>query len=236
MINHVKSAFSYIKEKKSLKDPVFIIKSFFFLLLSALFLFLVAEIIIRQYYLQIDLFIVHWITSVETQKIIQVFIWITELGNAHIVLPFLFLTAIILWILKRTLLVIPLLISIISSTALTYLGKFLVHRTRPVEAILLEHTYSFPSGHATIAFSFYGFIFYLLICHVNSFNKQLIIIFSGTGFILFLGLSRIVLKVHYFSDVMMEVYCDLMWLLLVVHVHTTDLVQWEVQHQEYCLG
>ncbi|MCU7966913.1 MAG: phosphatase PAP2 family protein [gamma proteobacterium symbiont of Bathyaustriella thionipta] len=202
------------------------IKSHFFLLAIALLVFSMGNLITNQYHLKIDSFIVHWVSTFQTEQIIQIFIWITEFGNALIVVPFLVLACIILCILNRPLLVIPLLISTIGSTALTYMGKTLIHRPRPIEAILVEQSYSFPSGHATFAIGFYGFIIYLLMRHSNSFNKQLSLMLAGTGFILSLGFSRIILNVHYFSDVLVGYLIGMTGLLIGI-----QLTKWLVSTQ-----
>ena len=47
--------------------------------------------------------------------------------------------------------VIGLMVSTIGSTAFTFANKIVFQRARPIDILLQEHTYSFPSGHATIS-------------------------------------------------------------------------------------
>ena len=74
------------------------------------------------------------------------------------------------------------------------------------DAIRTLHTstatgYSFPSGHATIAVAFYGFLGYVLIrCTARRALRITLLVASGV-LVLAMGLSRIGLGVHYLSDV-----------------------------------
>jgi undecaprenyl-diphosphatase len=89
------------------------------------------------------------------------------------------------------------LISVISGNELNQWLKELFARERPLTNIL-EEGYSFPSGHAMVGFIFYGFIAYLCYTHIPTmkyFAHFLVL------FIFLIGISRVVLGVHYLSDV-----------------------------------
>ncbi len=81
--------------------------------------------------------------------------------------------------------------------------KDLFHRHRPpgAEKVLHHLTYSFPSGHATISVCLYGLIGILIARHVPQPHRGLCL---GAFLILIIliGLSRIILGVHYLSDVL----------------------------------
>lgn len=85
---------------------------------------------------------------------------------------------------------------------LNRLLKFIIARPRPEIFRLVEETgYSFPSGHAMISFGFYGFLIYLAYENIsNKKTKYPLIIFLSI-LILLIGISRIYLGVHYFTDV-----------------------------------
>jgi membrane-associated phospholipid phosphatase len=76
-----------------------------------------------------------------------------------------------------------------------------------------EISYSFPSGHATVAMAYYGILFYLLLMMCRSHFQRVAVAVTGVGFILFMGFSRIYLGVHYFSDVIGGFAIGLVWLL-----------------------
>lgn len=80
--------------------------------------------------------------------------------------------------------------------------KLIFHRARPlVEHLVIEKSYSYPSGHAMVSSFFYGMALFL-IYHSSLSNKNKVIV-STTICILvtLICFSRIYLGVHYFSDV-----------------------------------
>ncbi len=80
--------------------------------------------------------------------------------------------------------------------------KLFFQRSRPDIPLLAPlHNYSFPSGHAFSAFIFYS-ILSLIIWKTRWPNKwKILSIFLLFVFILAIGISRIVLRYHYASDV-----------------------------------
>jgi membrane-associated phospholipid phosphatase len=83
------------------------------------------------------------------------------------------------------------------------LFKNLSDRLRPdlFNYLSLTGRDSFPSGHALVSVLFYGFIGYLFFMMAKkTWQKQVVV--AGTILIIFLiGLSRLYLGVHWFSDV-----------------------------------
>ncbi|MEO6538069.1 MAG: phosphatase PAP2 family protein [Ferruginibacter sp.] len=98
-----------------------------------------------------------------------------------------------------------------------YFMKLSFHRLRPPHPLIEPlNNFSFPSGHATSAFIFYGLLTYLIWkTNISKWYKY----FLGFLFISFsflIGLSRIYLRVHYPSDVAAGVCIGFAWLLLTV--------------------
>ena len=84
--------------------------------------------------------------------------------------------------------------------------KFIFARSRPSNALLLETSNSFPSGHATIAVVFFGLLAFLIFRELKfkkDFNKKksLLIILTTVLISLISGFTRIYLRVHWLSDV-----------------------------------
>ncbi len=146
------------------------------------------------------------------------FYWVTELGIVQIVLPLLIIASMVLWLLRKPWLIVPLLVSSLGAFAFSMLGKLVFHRPRPEEALLFEQTYSFPSGHATQAVALYGFIFYLLIRHASQWKSRVNLFFLGFLIIVLIGLSRIVLGVHYLSDVWAGYLVGMLWLIIGISI------------------
>ena len=99
--------------------------------------------------------------------------------------------------------------------------KTIIARPRPsLLRLVPEDGYSFPSGHAMVAMGFYGFIIYLI--NKNIKNKKIkipLIIILGL-LILFIGISRIYLGVHYFTDVIGGFIIAIIYLkLFIKHIY-----------------
>ena len=75
------------------------------------------------------------------------------------------------------------------------------------------HGWSFPSGHATGAIAFYGMLAYLLLRGVRPAWHAAIVV-ATVLLIVAIGYSRVVLQVHYFSDVVAAYAVTLAWLVL----------------------
>ena len=90
-------------------------------------------------------------------------------------------------------------------------------RVRPPNPLIdgLEN-FSFPSGHATSAFIFYGLLTYLVWkTEIPKLYKYIIGAILIT-FSLLIGFSRIYLRVHYPSDVLAGICIGFAWLILTV--------------------
>lgn len=80
--------------------------------------------------------------------------------------------------------------------------KNVFHRIRPqFHPLVIETSYSFPSGHATNSLVFYLLLSYLFFRHTKNKNASLIFLLLAVFLILLIGVSRVYLGVHYPSDV-----------------------------------
>lgn len=101
-----------------------------------------------------------------------------------------------------------------TSTLTAFAGKWYYRFPRPKDLAWYEElSYSFPSGHATVAMAFYGFLFYLLLMYLTSSNWRNFVFFLAILFILGMGFSRIYLGVHYLSDVLGGFAIGFVWLI-----------------------
>jgi undecaprenyl-diphosphatase len=91
--------------------------------------------------------------------------------------------------------------------------KALFQRPRPLDnhGFMAEHGWSFPSGHAFGAIVFYGMLAYVLL-RLLPHRWHRWVIAGAVVMIGVIGLSRIVLQVHYFSDVMAGYVSGMAWL------------------------
>lgn len=97
--------------------------------------------------------------------------------------------------------------------------KYIFHRERPNILRIVEITnYSFPSGHAMVSMSFYGFLAYLILKTKNKKWIKLMTVSLMAAIILLIGVSRIYLGVHYFSDVLAGYVFGWIWMIFMIVV------------------
>jgi membrane-associated phospholipid phosphatase len=101
---------------------------------------------------------------------------------------------------------------------LNQLLKSLFDRPRPVFAnpIVVELNASFPSGHAMMSVVTYGLLAYFLMKRIHSTRIRIIIVFASVLIAVLIGISRMTLGVHYFSDVIAGYFAGTIWLTICV--------------------
>lgn len=110
-------------------------------------------------------------------------------------------------------------INLATITLINLIIKMIVHRDRPLDiGLIVETSYSFPSGHAMVSMAFYGFLIYLLYNKVKNPGKKFFCCTSLGLIILFIGFSRIYLGVHYTSDVLAGYSFSLGYLIIFTHI------------------
>lgn len=91
--------------------------------------------------------------------------------------------------------------SIATSAVVVSFLKELFMRVRPDNAIELLSDPSFPSGHATLSAAFFVSIVYITAPHIRSLMKREVFIVLCVLIVIAIGVSRVVLNVHWASDV-----------------------------------
>ena len=93
--------------------------------------------------------------------------------------------------------------------------KLLFKRVRPADQLIETlKNFSFPSGHSTSAFLFYGLLIYLLWKEKIKSSIKITLTIVLILIILLIGFSRIYLRVHYITDVIAGFSIGLAWLLV----------------------
>lgn len=182
----------------------------------ALFAGLVEDVVEADSIVTTDLFVSQHMSVLQDSSIVPAFVFITSLGSTPITCFIILLTAILCAVMRQPYILVGLLISAIGSTAFTFLSKMVFQRARPIDILLMEHTYSFPSGHATISIALYGFLAYMAIRFSTHFVRQVRILSLTLLLCLLIGLSRIVLNEHYLSDVMGGFLVGTLWLTIAI--------------------
>lgn len=107
----------------------------------------------------------------------------------------------------------------ISSLLLMFGLKHLFARHRPTNQLLQEATnYSFPSGHALMSVTFYGLLAYIAWHSIQNKTAKWTVIVLLIFWIILIGVSRIYLRRHYYSDVMAGFATGFLWLVISLKV------------------
>ena len=108
-------------------------------------------------------------------------------------------------------------INTIISAGIIIVSKNIFLRERPLIGSELLSSYSFPSGHSLIATTYYGFLIYLLKRSKCKEEYKVIGTTMLTTLIVLICLSRLVLNVHYVTDVAGGVILGLVILLVLIY-------------------
>lgn len=93
-------------------------------------------------------------------------------------------------------------VSMLAGGVFMYTIKEIIQRARPENMLVSETGSSFPSGHALISLIFFSFFIYFTLKNIKSRKIKITISIISMLLILIVGLSRLVLNVHFFSDVL----------------------------------
>ena len=184
------------------------------------FLKLSEEILSKESIVGIDQAVANWIYTLRSPFLNDVMKVITSLGSVWAVLGILVVLAFVLYFLKKEKYIIPVVISLITSIGFSTVVKILLARPRPIidNALVIETSYSFPSGHTLIAITFYGILVIYLCMYVKSNVAKVFSILFGILIILAVGFSRIYLGVHWPSDVLASLLLGIGWLAFIMLV------------------
>lgn len=121
-----------------------------------------------------------------------------------------------LWLVRKrnNLDAILLVVAVGGGALINLLLKLLFGRPRPsfIDMFYEEIGFSFPSGHAMLSVLFFGVLAYLVWRHSQRGGWRLIVVFTAAVLSLLVGVSRLVLGVHFLSDVLAGWTAGIVWL------------------------
>lgn len=104
------------------------------------------------------------------------------------------------------------------SGLIVLITKLIVRRPRPLEALIsIPSSFSFPSGHTLTSIIFYISL-WLIITNKSKKSLKVITLILLIIFISMIGISRIYLGVHYFSDVIGGIILSFPLLFIVINI------------------
>jgi membrane-associated phospholipid phosphatase len=170
-------------------------------------------------HMSMDTFVRNFFLSIRSQGGADFFSALTWLGEWKILIFVLALIAVIFWLKDKKEYVPAFLISVLGAGISGQLAKIIFERARPIGSLETGDPFSFPSGHALIAVVFYGFLVYFFWRISKSQAQKYFGITLGSILILLIGVSRLYLDMHYFSDVLGGYVLGAFWLAIGIYIH-----------------
>ncbi|HDX9628297.1 TPA: phosphatase PAP2 family protein [Bacillus cereus] len=167
-----------------------------------------------------DTYVRGLVKGLQTEDSLTFFSHYTKLGSAIGIVTTLVISLLVFWR-KRyyaAMIVYPMGILI---THLVNKGiKEVVKRERPsLNEALDALGYSFPSGHAMLSIMTFGFLAYIIAANLKSVTgKYVITILMGIVIVL-IGLSRVILNVHYPTDILAGYCVGGILLIMAIYCH-----------------
>lgn len=140
--------------------------------------------------------------------------WISDLASLKLVVPLSIALMFWLWHKKRFNGVLLLFIGFYGGAFLNSMLKKIIQRPRPADALIHVGGYSFPSGHAMSVVILYSLILILFMQEIKNTKLRYLFLSVNILIIFMVGLSRIMLKVHYISDILGAFSIGLLWVWL----------------------
>lgn len=163
----------------------------------------------------IDLNLANLLYVFRDPLLVKIFFGITLLGKWWVAMTIMLVVSIIFYLKDYKKYIFPFFVSIGGSFLTGVVGKYLWQRPRPMDiAVYLEKSWSFPSGHAILAVSLYGFLIYFFWKHLKSWGAKVSVLFFGVLIIFLIGFSRLYLGVHYLTDVLAGYLIGIFWLVI----------------------
>lgn len=192
------------QKNKSLLIKHVIFQSF----LLALIIFLAISVSLNANFIQkVDNFVFDLISKIRCKTVDNIFLFITYLGETITIISFLIFLLIFPFRKK----LVPLYYLIGISVCTNYILKNIIKRARPVGQFVNDlifnypfpSSFSFPSGHSQNALVVYFVSAYILLNNYYKGKHKNFILALITILPVLIMISRIILGVHFFSDVLM---------------------------------
>jgi undecaprenyl-diphosphatase len=203
---------------------------------GSLFSFIIMSYLVQaEHLVMFDGVVIDTVQGLEAEGLTVAMKFFTYIGSLKFIviltIPiFLFL----FYVLKHRLEILVFLSVIYITPILNRLLKLYFHRARPDFNRLIEiGGYSFPSGHAMNAFSFYSILAFLLWRHVPTGMGRIAVIIFSSFMILAIGMSRVYLGVHYPSDIIGGFLASGLWVATVIWFFQRYKEKLEIPARDY---
>ncbi|KAF1296688.1 phospholipid phosphatase [Enterococcus sp. JM4C] len=162
------------------------------------------------------------------------YLWVTKFGNPStmVILTAAFLLVLLMG--KRYAEALWLTINVgLIGGLVNPLIKLVFLRQRPtLEHLVLETSYSFPSGHSNASMLLFGTLIFMTPLFIQHKQVRLVVQILLGCLILSIGVSRVYLGVHFPSDVLGGFCLGLSWLLLTYPIYEEKRFVWRFKSKQ----
>lgn len=221
MIDIKNTGLDTVSQKESKKRKIFFEGLLVILITSSLILVFLAKAVP---YFSFDLYVTKLIQGVNLPFFDLVMRLLTEVGSLSVAIYMVFAAVVFLVLIRRRSDALLIAVSILGTYVISGVLKFLVSRPRPDPLLInQDQVYlvadSFPSGHVMFAIGFFGAVLFLAFSRLKNNYFRIGVSLLCLVIIGLMGVSRIYLGAHWFSDVLGSYLVGYVWLLLLIRMN-----------------
>lgn len=207
------------KHKKSFKHLIY--GTLVTILIFTIFFGFIQFMVSYQLTSQLDLKLLNFIQAFRNPFLNQIMLFITYMASWQSIVIAFGLLSLSLIMLKHWYYLATFFISITFGQVFVLFIKTLTNRDRPplTQALTFESTFSFPSGHTFLAFSFFGLLTYFFFSTAKNKILKIFYLTIGSLVILLVGISRIYLGAHWPSDVIASFLSGAAWVFTLITIN-----------------
>lgn len=195
---------------------------------SGLFIasFALLTIFVKQFdFFGIDLKVTQAIQDFNLPLFRSLMIWVSRLGDVWPGLAsVIFFSLAVFFTAKKKRLTIMIWLTVASMVLINQTVKFLIARPRPSSVLIqiegvFKNADSFPSGHVMFFIALYGFLLFFVDTQFKKSWLRGVLMITFCALLILIGLSRIYLGVHWFSDVLGAYLLGFYWLFVIIWIY-----------------
>lgn len=196
-----------------------------YFLLVINFAFIALALLARNYpYFSFDLTITRFIQSITIPGFKSLMLLLSKLGDMPIAAISVLVFALVLMLVRKQIAGGFVLLSSFGVSSLAELLKYLVARPRPSASLINQigvfvKNDSFPSGHVLFFIGLYGFLYIFIFSQFKERKTRTAALAILIALLVGIGLSRIYVGAHWFSDVMGSYLIGSFWLYLMTYLY-----------------
>ncbi len=187
--------------------------------------FAILTLLAKKYdYFNLDLVITLFIQKYNQVWFDMLMKFVTFTGNVTTVVVLVILLSLYGYLIGKRHVAILIIVSTIGGMVISQILKILIGRPRPDPLLVHQIGHflksdSFPSGHVFTAVSLYGLLLYIIFTQLKKSLFRKILIGVCLMIISLMGISRIYLGAHWFSDVLGAYLIGFVWVSGIIFIH-----------------